>query len=81
MKEFPQKPKGKAINFKTVEEAWSTYKLADGNYMRVKLIVVKVLKTDLIRPDGIPIYNFESTNAITVLTPEQFIELSKSREV
>lgn len=68
----PTLPTGKALGFKPLNEEWSYYSLDDGNILGVKVIVSKVIKTGQSDPTGLPVYVFQSTNVVQVLTQEEY---------
>ncbi|NWG08795.1 MAG: hypothetical protein HXX80_00520 [Nitrososphaerales archaeon] len=68
-------PKGKAIGFKPLMEEWSHYSLDDGNILGVRIIVSKVMKTDQLDATGLPIYVFQSTNVVQVLTQDEYRDI------
>lgn len=65
-------PVGKALGFKPLFEQWSYYSLDDGHVLGVKVVVSKVIKTGQVDPTGLPIYVFQSTNVVQVLTQEEY---------
>jgi len=76
----PQTPKGKIIDFHPIEETWNLYRLEDGNYLRIKAVIVKCIKTEQINPDGSPVYWFQTANVATTLTTTDVQKLYKKEE-
>ncbi len=76
--EQPQIPKGKPIDFEILGEGYSEYRFGDGNFLRVRLVVKKVLKTDMKSPDGLPVYTFEFMPVSTVYSPQDMMDIRKS---
>jgi hypothetical protein len=76
---FPLKPKGVLIDFKAIDEAWSLYRLEDGNYIRVKTIMVKCTKADQPNPDGSPGYFIQGQNVVVLLTADEVQKLYKHK--
>ena len=75
-----QKPPlgGKLALFETVKEDWNEYDLADGNTLRLKTVLLKVLDTGTKNPTGEPRYNFQTHIIANVFTPEQgYVKLKK----
>lgn len=62
---------GKIIDFEVLKEAFGSYLLADGNTLKLKVVLLKVKKTDKKAPDGSPIYNFNTHLAATVNTSDE----------
>jgi len=62
---------GEEVEVLESSETWNTYKVADGSLIKVKLVAMKVLRTEAYRPDGNPIYVFHSQNVMTVTSPDE----------
>ena len=60
---------GEEVEVSEATETWNTYKLSDGSVIKVKLVAMKVLRTDAYRPDGNPVYVLHSQNVMTVTSP------------
>jgi hypothetical protein len=66
------------VDFDIIKEAWSTYKLADGNFLRMKTNVVKVRKHPTMKaPDGTPVYNIQSNVTLGVFSPDEMLKLKE----
>jgi hypothetical protein len=59
------------INFKATHEDWSEYKLEDGEILRGRFVLIKVLDEGLYDEHGTPVYGINSTNAVGILVPEK----------
>jgi hypothetical protein len=70
-------PSGKAIGYKPLIEEWNYYSLDDGYIVGVKTVVTKVIKTTQTDPTGLPIYVFQSTNVVQVLTQDEYRAIVK----
>ena len=64
--------RGKIVPFEEVSgPQWQEYNLADGNMLRLKVELLKVLATGQKNPNtGEPIYSFELHTVATVFTEE-----------
>jgi len=63
---------GKVVPFEEVTgPQWQEYNLADGNVLRLKVELLKVLSTGQKSPVGEPVYNFQTHIVSTVFTEEQ----------
>ena len=63
---------GKLMPFEEIRGAkWQEYTLADGNLLRIKFELLKVLVTGQKKPTGEPIYNIEFHPTMVVFTEEQ----------
>ena len=56
--EKPDFSKFPVVEVVNAEEKWNTYLLEDGNVLRVKVTLIKVLKTDKIDEENHPVYVF-----------------------
>ena len=54
--------KGDTVDIVNANERWNEYLLEDGNLLRVKLIVIRVVKTegDIVKQEGIPNYKVKT---------------------
>ena len=70
---------GKIMPFEEVIGAqWQEYNLADGNFLRIKFELLKVLSTGKKNPAGEPIYNIQTHPVMVVFTEEQgYVKLKK----
>jgi len=58
-------PEGVEVDFESIREDWSVYKLKDGTTLKVKLVLVRVIRTkDSYDPLGNPAYAIMSTNVV-----------------
>ena len=60
------------VEVKTAKELWNEYELEDGNILKMKLVLVKVLKTsdkDIIT--GVPIYIVNTQNLMVTSKKEK----------
>jgi hypothetical protein len=64
------------MDFSLLKESWGDYRLSDGNVLRVKLTVSKVLKTGILNPDGTPQYNFIYGASSIVYTQDEYTQMS-----
>ena len=62
---------GEEVEVLEASETWNSYQLSDGSTIKVKLVAMKVLRTDAYRPDGNPIYVLHSQNVMTVTSPDE----------
>jgi len=63
---------GKLVPFEEIQGSkWQEYNLADGNVLRIKFELLKVLSTGEKKPNGEPLYNIEFHPTMTVFTKEQ----------
>jgi len=68
----PPKSMGKLMPFEEVRGAkWQEYNLVDGNLLRIKFELLKVMATGNKKPNGEPLYNIEFHPTIVVFTEEQ----------
>jgi hypothetical protein len=56
------------VNVTSGNEKWNEYLLADGNILKVKLVLTKVIKcVDFVDKDGVPVYQYQSSNVVTII--------------
>jgi hypothetical protein len=61
---------GEEIEFETEREGFNTYILHDGTKLKMKSVVSEILRLDLNKPDGEPIYLINATNVVSAIVPE-----------
>jgi hypothetical protein len=65
---------GEVIDFETVKEDWSVYKLADGSTIRFKPVVYKIVRTNESNSDGEPIYHIEWSPMMVSNVPAELLK-------
>ena len=68
---------GEPIEIDNSEELWNEYRLSDGTVLKVKLVALKVYRSDAQRNDGSPVYVLHSQNVMSVEPPEESVETGK----
>ena len=61
---------GEEIEFETEREGFNTYILHDGTKLKMKSVVSEILRLDLHKPDGEPIYLINATNVVSAVVAE-----------
>lgn len=61
---------GEALKFESQREEWNVYRTEDGTELRMKTVVADVVRLDLYKEDGDPIYVLRSTNLVSADIPE-----------
>lgn len=61
---------GEEIEFETEKENWNTYILEDGTKLKMKSVVAKVLRLEVFKEDGEPIYLVNSSQIVTSDVPD-----------
>ncbi|MBW1936877.1 MAG: hypothetical protein ACTSP1_19470, partial [Candidatus Freyarchaeota archaeon] len=59
------------VRYSTIVEEWNEYIAEDGASIRVKLVVVKVSRTDKTDRDGEPIYLVQTSVLPQILPPKK----------
>lgn len=54
------------LDFEPLKETWNEYRCSDGSYVRLKIVVSKIVKLDKRNPQGEPIYQVASSNVLAV---------------
>ena len=67
------------VDFETVREDWSKYKLDDGATLKMRTIVSGVVRLPLLGEDGNPIYMVKSSNIVEADVPDH-LRPKKSKE-
>jgi len=62
---------GEVISFEPIKESFSSYFLADGNTLKIKVILLKVRRTNKKTPDGSPVYTFSTQLVSTAITSDE----------
>lgn len=58
-------PEGVEVDFETLQETWNEYRLKDGTTLKVKLVLVRVIRSkDSYDVAGYPAYAIMSTNVV-----------------
>lgn len=55
------------LDFTEEREYWNTYKLQDGETLKIKLVLRGVKRLKKLKPDGTPIYLISCTNVVRVI--------------
>ena len=61
---------GEEVEFETEREAFNTYILHDGTKLKTKTVVSDIVRLDVYKPDGEPIYVVNSTHIVSAVVPE-----------
>lgn len=59
------------LEFEVDRESWNTYILHDGTRLKMKTVVSEVLRLDVHKPSGEPLYLVNTTNIVTALVPDR----------
>ncbi len=59
----------KELDIATANEVWNEYKLNDGTFLKLKLVISSVRQTSVYGPDGDPIYSVQSSIALGASVP------------
>ena len=60
---------GEEVEFETEREGFNSYILHDGTRLKMKTVVAEVLRLDIHKPDGEPIYVINSQNMVSAIIP------------
>ena len=61
---------GEEIEFEVEKESFNTYILHDGTKVKIKTVVSDVVRLDVHKEDGEPVYLLTSTNIVSAIVPE-----------
>lgn len=62
---------GEELDFEPLKESWNEYRCEDGSYVKLKIVVSKIIRLDKMNPQGEPIYQIMSTNVVAASPPPQ----------
>jgi hypothetical protein len=62
---------GEELDFEPLREQWNEYRCTDGSFVKLKIVVSKIIKLDKRNQQGEPIYQVASTNVLAVTPPEK----------
>jgi len=72
---------GEIINFKSEKEDWNEYILEDGTKLKLKVVVSKIIRTDVIDKSGDPVYAVGSTNVVdAIVNPKLKVKKKKDKD-
>jgi hypothetical protein len=60
---------GEELAFEPLKESWNEYRCEDGSYVRMKLVVSKIVKLDVVNEQGEPVYQVASANVLAATPP------------
>lgn len=66
-----QKVWGQEVPFETEREGWNTYILEDGSTIKMKAVVTAIVRLEMWKPDGEPLYWIQSSNVATADVPDR----------
>lgn len=61
---------GEEVEFETEKEAWNSYILHDGTRLKLKSVVSSIIRLDMHKPDGDPVYYVNSSNIASADVPD-----------
>ena len=65
-----QQVPGEEIEFETEREAFNSYILHDGTKLKFKSVVTQVVRLDVFKPDGEPVYLVNSAPVVAAEVPD-----------
>lgn len=71
---------GEQLEFEGEKESWNKYTTEDGSIIKLKVVVSKIIRTNLYNPNGDPIYVVNSTNLVDADVPDKLKKTSKTNE-
>lgn len=60
---------GEELDYEPLREAWNEYRCSDGSFLKLKIVVAKIVKLDRQSDAGEPIYVVNSSNVLAVTPP------------
>ena len=65
---------GEEVDYEPLAERWNEYRLSDGSFIKMKMVVTKVIRLDKWTDQGEPIYLVTSNNVISASVPPQLLK-------
>jgi hypothetical protein len=69
-----QEVPGEEVEFEVEREGWNTYILHDGTKLKQKCVVSSIVRLDMWKPDGEPIYFVNSSNLAAADVPPNLMK-------
>lgn len=60
---------GEELDFEPLKESWNEYRCEDGSYVKIKIVVSKIIRLEKTNPNGEPVYQVQSTNVVAATPP------------
>ena len=60
---------GEEVDFEPLKESWNEYRCEDGSYVKLKVVVSRIIRLEKKNPQGEPIYQILSTNVVAATPP------------
>jgi len=67
------------VEFDTINEDWNEYKLKDGTTLKIKLVLIKVMRTDNYDQFGDPVYMVNSQNIVKITNIPEKLKRQKNK--
>ena len=61
---------GEEVEFESEKEPWNSYILHDGTRLKLKAVVSNIVRLDLYKPDGEPVYLVNASNVVAADVPD-----------
>lgn len=61
---------GEELDFEPLKESWNEYRCEDGSYVKLKVVVSKIVRLEKTNPQGEPVYQIMSTNVVAATPPQ-----------
>jgi hypothetical protein len=62
---------GEELEFEPLKESWNEYRCEDGSYVKLKVVVSRIIRLDRQNPQGESIYQIISTNVVAATPPNK----------
>jgi hypothetical protein len=66
-----QKVWGEEVEFEPDRESWSSYILHDGTTIKMRSVVTSIIRLEVFKPDGEPVYFINSSNIAAADVPDR----------
>ena len=71
--------KSKLLEFVAKQEPWCVYELEDGTIIRARLVITKIIATDQLDANGLPLFNLQFQQITDVTHTEAAVDAARKR--
>lgn len=62
---------GEELDFEPLKESWNEYRCEDGSYVKLKVVVARIVRLEKTNEQGEPVYQLVSTNVVSATPPHK----------
>lgn len=61
---------GDELDFEPLKESWNEYRCEDGSYVKLKVVVSRIIRLEKMNEQGEPVYQIVSTSVVAATPPQ-----------